>query len=440
MDLFGKEWTEIYVKKINDDVAYKENGKGWVNPIRFISVKGLEKKAVWLDLKNGFCERSLSDEDALAASSFYEIQAESRAWEHLLETKGDPLVALITGKLKLTKGSLFTLSRYTASAKDLVRIAASVQISEKIEETELPNTENANHETVQNTQKNASLSTMKRRLNTDSFPYRLYEKAKVLGIWNPSDINFEQDEKDWNVCNDAEKELILHLTSLFQSGEESVTNEIVPLLLAVSGEKRIEEELFLTTFLFEEAKHTDFFNRLLTQVVKTPADDLDCFKGPNYRQLFDVELNDAMRILLTEPSAENQLRASVTYNMVVEGSLAETGYHAYFKMLEDHNLMPGIRKGISLLKQDESRHIAYGIYLISRILIEKPELKPIFDEQMSRCMELVVGVIHEIFGRYEIMAFGLKAEDFIEYATDQFQKRYDRIMKSLEKKTPFAEM
>jgi len=439
MDLFGKEWTEAYEKQINADAEYHENGKGWLNPIRFISIDGDQKKAVWLDLKNGICEQSLSGEAALTATSSYEIQAENKVWEHLLATKGDPLVALLTGKLKLTKGSLFTLSRYTASAKDLVRLASSVEIFEKEVEIEKKKLGTVILTTEHNLTKDVTLSIMKRRINTDVFPYRLYEKAKVLGIWNPSDINFDQDCSDWDSCKPDEKEAILHLTSLFQSGEESVTNEIVPLLLAISGEKRIEEELFLTTFLFEEAKHTDFFNRFLTQVAKTKANDLDRFKGEKYVQLFDVELNNAMRILLTDPSTENQLRASVTYNMVVEGSLAETGYHAYFKMLEDHNLLPGMRKGIGLLKQDESRHIAYGIYLISRILIEKPELKPIFDEQMSRCMELVVGVIHEIFGRYEIMPFGLKADDFIEYATDQFQKRYDRIMKSLEKRTPFAE-
>jgi ribonucleoside-diphosphate reductase beta chain len=35
----------------------------------------------------------------------------------------------------------------------------------------------------------------------------------------------------------------------------------------------------------------------------------------------------------------------VTYNMVVEGVLAETGYHAFFTMLERNGLMPGLRRG-----------------------------------------------------------------------------------------------
>jgi putative sterol carrier protein len=130
MDLFSKDWAEAYMKLINSDVEYKENGKGWVNPIRFVSLHEHEKKAVWLDLKNGVCEQSLCGKAALAANSSYEIQAENKAWKSLLETKGDPLVALFTGKLKLTKGSLFTLTRFTASAKDLVRIASIVEISE----------------------------------------------------------------------------------------------------------------------------------------------------------------------------------------------------------------------------------------------------------------------------------------------------------------------
>lgn len=434
MELFGKQWTSTYFDLINSDSRYKENAKGWNNPIRFISVSENKNKAVWLELSNGICLRALHGDDALNAISDYEIKADEKAWINLLDNNGDPLVALMTGKLKLTKGSMFTLSRYTSSAKDLVRLAGLVSG----ELTKTQETEESEPEITHSKSESTEITTMKRRLQTESFPYRLYEKAKLLGIWNPSDIDFEQDKRDWQTCSPQERELILHLTSLFQSGEESVTNEIVPLLLAVSTEKRIEEELYLTTFLFEEAKHTDFFNRFISLVIQTEEADLDRFKGPNYHQLFDVELTTVMRNLLSDSSPKNQLIASVTYNMIVEGSLAETGYHAYYSMLDQNNLMPGVKKGIGLLKQDESRHIAYGIYLISRILIEHPQLKPIFDERMSYCLELVIGVIHEIFDRYEIMPFGLKAETFIDFATEQFQRRYERIEKSLEKREPFT--
>lgn len=435
MERFTEKWTLACVDLINSDVRYKEHGKDWNNPIRFVATSTNETKAVWLNLVNGVCIEGFSGTKALEAPTSFEIKADERTWAILLDTNADPLVAIMTGKLKLSKGSLFTLSRHTTSAKDLVRIASSIALSD---EKKSPSSNHKKSTSSIAAPVSNDIITMKRRLNTDSFAYKLYEKAKVLGIWNPALIDLEQDKKDWETCSAQEKELILHLTSLFQSGEESVTNEIVPLLLAVSKENRIEEELYLTSFLFEEAKHTDFFNRLITEVFECEDDDLDRFKGEQYKLLFDEKLNQVMRRLLEDSSPKNQLLASVTYNLIVEGSLAETGYHAYYKMLDENNLMPGIRNGIHLLKQDESRHIAYGIYLISRILIEHPELKSDFEHQMSDCLELVIGVIHEIFEGYESMPFGLNAEDFIDYATEQFQRRYERIEKSLENGTPFV--
>ena len=114
-------------------------------------------------------------------------------------------------------------------------------------------------------------------------PMRLFEKAKRFGIWNPSDIDFSQDKTDWQRLNAAERDVLLHLTALFQAGEEAVTGDILPLLLAISREGRVEEELYLTTFLFEEAKHTDFFRRFLDEVAGVQH-DLAHYHSPSYRE------------------------------------------------------------------------------------------------------------------------------------------------------------
>ena len=47
----------------------------------------------------------------------------------------------------------------------------------------------------------------------------------------------------------------------------------------------MEEELYLTIFLFEEAKHTDFFRRFLDALPGDPG-DLTRFHSENYRTLF----------------------------------------------------------------------------------------------------------------------------------------------------------
>lgn len=274
-----------------------------------------------------------------------------------------------------------------------------------------------------------SFATTTRGLNRELPPMRLYEKAKKLGIWNPSDIDFSKDKTDWAGFTDEEKDLCLLLLSMFVAGEEAVTLDLLPLIQAIAQEGRIEEEMFLTTFLFEEAKHTDFFRRFMDEVAEAGV-DLSRYHGDNYRQLFYESLPDALNALRSDPSPASQIRASVTYNMIVEGVLAETGYQAFFTMLERNDLLPGLRKGIGLLKQDESRHIAYGVYLLSRLMAEHPDEWDNLQMQMNMLLPSAIGVIGDAFARYEVVPFGLKEEDFVNYAMGQFSKRYDRLEKA----------
>ena len=199
-----------------------------------------------------------------------------------------------------------------------------------------------------------SFSTVTRGLDRQSPPMKLFEKAKKFGVWNPSDIDLRLDREHWLNLTAEEHDLILRLTALFAAGEEAVTLDLLPLIMVIAEEGRLEEEMFLTTFLFEEAKHTDFFRRFLDEVCQHSA-DLSHYHSPSYKAIFYHALPAGLGELRRDPSPLNQIKASVTYNMVVEGMLAETGYHAFFSMLERQNLMPGLRTGIGLLKRDESR-------------------------------------------------------------------------------------
>ena len=255
---------------------------------------------------------------------------------------------------------------------------------------------------------------------------RLFEKAKRFGVWNPSDIDFSQDRLDWQRLNTVEQDLILRLTALFQAGEEAVTLDLLPLISVIAQEGRLEEEMYLTTFLWEEAKHTDLFARFLSEVIQAPA-DLTRYHDESYRTLFYQVLPQAMNRLSHDASPKAQIRASVTYNMVVEGVLAETGYHAYFSALDRNGLMPGQCQAISLLKQDESRHIAYGLFLISRLIAVNPQLWQVVEETMNELLPLALDIIGHIFTQYDPFPFALTHADFTDYAIDQFQKRMNRL-------------
>jgi len=272
----------------------------------------------------------------------------------------------------------------------------------------------------------AMFATTSRGLDRGSPPMRLYEKAKRLGIWNPSDLDFSEDRAHWRAMTAGEQDLILRLTALFQAGEEAVTLDLLPLMLAVAREGRLEEEMYLATFLWEEAKHTDFFNRFLSEVVGA-AGDLSRYHTPDYRTIFYEALPEALGVLLSDPSPSNQVRASVTYNLVVEGMLAETGYYAFFTMLETHDLLPALREGIRLLKQDESRHIAYGLFLLSRLVAADDALWSTVEETFNDLTLPALGIINEALSQYDPVPFGLAEEQFAAYAMSQLEKRLAQL-------------
>ncbi|MEX1312257.1 MAG: R2-like ligand-binding oxidase [Candidatus Sulfomarinibacteraceae bacterium] len=269
--------------------------------------------------------------------------------------------------------------------------------------------------------------TTTRTLDRDSLPMILWAKAKKLGVWNPADIDLEKDRDDWLELTGQERETLLHLTTLFAGGEEAVTVDLLPLISVIAAEGRIEEEVYLTSFLWEEAKHVDAFHRFLTEVTGDPG-DRERFHSPSYRALFFDELPRALNKLREDASPAAQARASVTYNLIVEGVLAETGYHAYHAMLERNAIMPGMLEMIARLKTDESRHIAYGVHLLSRLVEAHGEdIWMAIQARMAELLPLAIGVISEIFDRYDEMAFGLDLAEFTDFATAQFESRFKRI-------------
>jgi ribonucleoside-diphosphate reductase beta chain len=264
-------------------------------------------------------------------------------------------------------------------------------------------------------------------LDLDSLPMRLYQKAKRLGTWDPAAIDFTRDRELWCGLNADEQDSILQITSLFQAGEEGVTLDLLPLIMVVAEEGRLEEELFLTTFLFEEGKHVEFFRRFLDEVCRAQG-DLHGFHTPSYRTIFYEELPAAMNRLRDDRSPEAQIRAAVTYNMIVEGVLAETGYHSYFLALERNELMPGLRAGLAHVKRDESRHIAYGVHLLSRLVDGDASLWAVAESRMAELLPHALAFIEESFGDYgPVSPFGVRLDELMEYAQSQFEKRLDRV-------------
>jgi ribonucleoside-diphosphate reductase beta chain len=203
--------------------------------------------------------------------------------------------------------------------------------------------------------------------------YALWERQN----WKSHELDFGVDKEHWVATpREAQENTIWSLGS-FYVGEERVTADLAPFLLAApSG----EVELFLATQLVDEARHAAFFDRFGAEVMCLSAEDLrgrmqeveEILLSP-WREVFDDGLRDvANRIKAKPDDLDLFVEGIATYHMVVEGFLAVTGQTLIRDYMLEHGLYPGFCEGFGLVERDEHRHVAFGVRFLRDAIEEDP--------------------------------------------------------------------
>ena len=264
-------------------------------------------------------------------------------------------------------------------------------------------------------------------LNWDSLPLKLFAGGNAK-FWDPADIDFSRDRADWESLTDPERHYATRLCSQFVAGEEAVTQDIAPFMAAMRAEGRLGDEMYLTQFAFEEAKHTQGFRLWLDAVGITG--DLHGYLDERryYRRIFDVELPASLSALLTDPSPAAQVRASVTYNHFVEGTLALTGYYAWHKICVARGILPGMRELIGRISDDERRHMAWGTFTCRRHVAADDANWAVFETRMNELMPLLAQGGDDAYAvDGDRLPFGLSGGELIAYGTDKGRRRFGTI-------------
>ncbi len=263
-------------------------------------------------------------------------------------------------------------------------------------------------------------------LNWDSFPLRLFAKGNKK-FWNPADLDFSADREHWESLDDEQRRSATYLCAQFIAGEEAVTEDIQPFLKAMAAEGRLADEMYLSQFCFEEAKHTEVFRRWMDAVGLTG--DLHSFvaENPHYRKLFYEELPTSLGLLAEDPSPVNQIRASVTYNHVIEGSLALTGYYAWQKICTGRGILPGMQQLVRRIGDDERRHMAWGTFTCRRHVAADDALWEVVQQRMGELLPHALGMIEWVNEQFDEQPFDVDNQEFVQYAADRAQRRLGAI-------------
>ncbi len=263
-------------------------------------------------------------------------------------------------------------------------------------------------------------------LNWDSFPLRLFTKGNKK-FWNPADIDFSREREGWDSLNPEQQRSTTYLVAQFIAGEEAVTEDIQPFMRAMSATGRFGDEMYLTQFCFEEAKHTEVFRRWMDAVGLTQDLHPYVAENPHYRKLFYEELPRSLRALEDDPSPLNQIRASVTYNHVIEGSLALTGYYSWQLICTQHDILPGMQELVRRIGDDERRHMAWGTFTCRRHVAADDSLWDAVQQRMGELLPHALDMIQWVQDQFEEIPFDNDPQEIIQYAADRAQRRLGAI-------------
>lgn len=131
MEVFTEEWCSACCELLNQRESYREAAAGWEGAAVLLmsadpAVGITADRAVWLDIHDGRCRGARVATDADLEEAAYVFRAEAGTWKQLLSGAADPLAAVMQGRLKLSRGDLFTLAKYAPAAREMVLVAGEV--------------------------------------------------------------------------------------------------------------------------------------------------------------------------------------------------------------------------------------------------------------------------------------------------------------------------
>ncbi len=134
-EVFTDSWAQAWAHEIAASEAYRKAAASWKGTMTlelgsaFASAGVEAQRAVFVDLLHGGVRvaRVATDDDLEQAD--FALRAELAIWRKVLDGKLDPILGLMSGKLKLRRGSLGALTPYMKASKELVACAARVDSS-----------------------------------------------------------------------------------------------------------------------------------------------------------------------------------------------------------------------------------------------------------------------------------------------------------------------
>lgn len=131
LEAFSTEWALAWCGALNASDEYRSAATDWNASVALVmtadeSAGVPEARGVFLDVSRGTCHTARTADAADLAAAGYVIEAAPDVWREMLTGRAAPLMALMTGRLRLTRGSIAALLPFANAARELVASASSI--------------------------------------------------------------------------------------------------------------------------------------------------------------------------------------------------------------------------------------------------------------------------------------------------------------------------
>jgi hypothetical protein len=194
---------------------------------------------------------------------------------------------------------------------------------------------------------------------------RLRQKAEQ-NSWSLDDIRplLAVDAASYADIPEGKRQSFLFMASHRLQAEFRVARQLGPFLAAVPDDD-IETQIMLSLQMAEEYKHTDgqrnFYHDVMAvtdfaEMIRVAEDNTDFVS----RTLYDGEERYIER-LAKEPTQHNLTSGFFAYHQLAEGVIAEVFSKFTYDSIDRYGDFPGFKLGHEKVRQDEGRHVAFGM-------------------------------------------------------------------------------
>jgi ribonucleoside-diphosphate reductase beta chain len=281
----------------------------------------------------------------------------------------------------------------------------------------------------------------------DSSGFRYFANA-VDRHWNPHEIDLSDDpDQIMKMVDDLGVNAFERIRGELRGispAEEAVMDDLAPFAVALDDP---DDQAYITTQLYEEAKHTLFFDRYWREVIQPVEDELglersypknwegtdQASREDNWSEFF-LRVEEAVENLLEDDSPEAKAYALCHYHLVGEGIGAQVAYFNAHSLYESDAVpelpnLPGYLGGLQRIRQDEGRHVGWGMSKLKEFVANDEVSPEYIQETVDDFMPFLMNFFEE--EEYPDLP-GLPEDAIADYAMEKHEQRMQQIVDASE--------